>query len=70
MKTLVEKYRPNSINEVFLDEKNMNCIQSFIDKQNFPSLLFYGPSGTGYRNGEGDLQRKIQSDGFRTECQR
>ena len=47
MKTLVEKYRPNSINEVFLDEKNMNCIQSFIDKQNFPSLLFYGPSGTG-----------------------
>lgn len=47
MKTLVEKYRPLSIENVFLEEKNMNCIRSFIDKQNFPNLLFYGPPGTG-----------------------
>jgi len=47
MKTLVEKYRPNSINEVFLEEKNQTCINHFIEKKNFPNLLFYGPSGTG-----------------------
>ena len=47
MKTLVEKYRPNSINEVFLEEKNLACINNFIEKKNFPNLLFYGPSGTG-----------------------
>jgi len=47
MKTLVEKYRPNSINEVFLEEKNQTCINNFIEKKNFPNLLFYGPSGTG-----------------------
>jgi len=47
MKTLVEKYRPNSINEVFLEEKNQICINHFIEKRNFPNLLFYGPSGTG-----------------------
>jgi len=47
MKTLVEKYRPNSINEVFLEEKNLTCINNFIEKRNFPNLLFYGPSGTG-----------------------
>ena len=47
MKTLVEKYRPNSINDVFLEEKNLTCINHFIEKKNFPNLLFYGPSGTG-----------------------
>lgn len=47
MKTLVEKYRPNSINEVFLEEKNQISINNFIEKKNFPNLLFYGPSGTG-----------------------
>jgi len=47
MKTLVEKYRPNSIDEVFLEEKNLTCINHFIEKKNFPNLLFYGPSGTG-----------------------
>lgn len=47
MKTLVEKYRPNSITEVFLEEKNQTCINNFIEKKNFPNLLFYGPSGTG-----------------------
>jgi len=47
MKTLVEKYRPSCINEVFLEEKNQTCFTHFIEKKNFPSLLFYGPSGTG-----------------------
>lgn len=47
MKTLVEKYRPNSIEEVFLDKKNETSINNFIETNSFPNLLFYGPSGTG-----------------------
>jgi len=47
MKTLVEKYRPTSIGDVFLDKKNETSINSFIETNSFPNLLFYGPSGTG-----------------------
>jgi len=47
MKTLVEKYRPNTIADVFLEEKNEISINNFIEKKSFPNLLFYGPSGTG-----------------------
>lgn len=47
MKTLVEKYRPNTIDEVFLEEKNQLSIKNFIQNNSFPNLLFYGPSGTG-----------------------
>lgn len=47
MKTFVEKYRPNTINEVFLENKNRDSINYFINNKDFPNLLFYGPSGTG-----------------------
>ena len=47
MKTFVEKYRPNTINEVFLEKKNRDTINYFIENRDFPNLLFYGPSGTG-----------------------
>jgi len=47
MKTFVEKYRPSTINEVFLEKKNKDTINYFIENKDFPNLLFYGPSGTG-----------------------
>jgi len=47
MKTLVEKYRPKTIKDVYLEEKNQISITNFIATKNFPNLLFYGPSGTG-----------------------
>jgi len=62
MKTLVEKYRPNYINEVFLEEKNQTCINHFIEKKNFPNLLFYGPSGTGKTSTIIAMAREIYKD--------
>jgi len=47
MKNFVEKYRPHTIEDVYLEEKNRVSIHSFISTKNFPNLLFYGPSGTG-----------------------
>jgi len=47
MKNFVEKYRPHTIEDVYLEEKNKVSIHNFINTQNFPNLLFYGPSGTG-----------------------
>ena len=47
MKIFVEKYRPQTIEDVYLEEKNRVSIHSFINTKHFPNLLFYGPSGTG-----------------------
>ncbi len=47
MKNFVEKYRPHTIEDVYLEEKNRVSIHNFIRTKNFPNLLFYGPSGTG-----------------------
>ncbi len=47
MKNFVEKYRPHTIEDVYLEEKNRVSIHNFINTKNFPNLLFYGPSGTG-----------------------
>ena len=46
MKNFVEKYRPHTIEDVYLEEKNRVSIHNFISTKNFPNLLFYGPSGT------------------------
>jgi replication factor C subunit 3/5 len=47
MKNFVEKYRPHTIEDVYLEDKNRVSIHNFINTKNFPNLLFYGPSGTG-----------------------
>ena len=43
----VEKYRPNSLNGIVLDELNREILENIIHKNHFPNLLFYGPPGTG-----------------------
>ena len=43
----VEKYRPNSLDDIVLDELNREVLESIIEKNHFPNLLFYGPPGTG-----------------------
>ena len=43
----VEKYRPCSFNDIVLDDVNKKIIESIIENNYFPNLLFYGPPGTG-----------------------
>lgn len=43
----VEKYRPSTFNDIVLDDINKKIIESIIENQYFPNLLFYGPPGTG-----------------------
>ena len=43
-----EKYRPQTIEDyVFSDSTTEQKIKEWINKKNFPHLLFYGPPGTG-----------------------
>jgi len=43
----VEKYRPNSFEDIVLDAINKKILGNIIEMEHFPNLLFYGPPGTG-----------------------
>jgi replication factor C subunit 3/5 len=43
----VEKYRPNSFEDIVLDPINKKILGNIIEMEHFPNLLFYGPPGTG-----------------------
>ena len=43
----VEKYRPNSFDDIVLDPLNKQILKNIIDTNCFPNLLFFGPPGTG-----------------------
>ena len=43
----VEKYRPESFDDIVLDNSNRHILKNIIEQNYFPNLLFYGPPGTG-----------------------
>ena len=43
----VEKYRPNKIENIILEDNNKQFIFNMLEKQIYPNLLLYGPPGTG-----------------------
>jgi replication factor C subunit 3/5 len=43
----VEKYRPNTFDDIVLDKINKKILENIIKNEHFPNLLFYGPPGTG-----------------------
>jgi len=43
----IEKYRPNHIDEIILEDETKNMLIEMVETKNFPNLLLYGPPGTG-----------------------
>ena len=43
----VEKYRPDTFENIVLDPVNKRILNNVISTNNFPNLLLYGPPGTG-----------------------
>lgn len=43
----MEKYRPATLNDLISHEDIISTIRKFIDQNQMPHLLFYGPAGTG-----------------------
>lgn len=43
----VEKYRPTSFDSTILGKNNEQIIDTILDSNDFPNLLFFGPPGTG-----------------------
>lgn len=46
-KPWIEKYRPNSFNDIVLSDVNKKIINYIIENDYYPNMLFYGPPGTG-----------------------
>ena len=43
----VEKYRPDKLSDIVLDDNNKLIITNIIEQNYFPNMLFHGPPGTG-----------------------
>jgi len=43
----IEKYRPQSLDEIISQNNIVNTLRKFIDNKTLPHLLLYGPPGTG-----------------------
>lgn len=43
----VEKYRPKTLNEVVNHDDIVEALESYVERQNVPNLLFAGPAGVG-----------------------
>lgn len=43
----VEKYRPNSLDDIISHTEIIDTVKKFIETKKLPHLLFHGPPGTG-----------------------
>ena len=43
----IEKYRPQTLNDIVLNHTNKTILNNMIKTNTFPNLLLYGPPGTG-----------------------
>ena len=43
----IEKYRPQQLSDIILDEETRIIFEYMISQNYFPNMLFYGPPGTG-----------------------
>lgn len=43
----IEKYRPQTLNDIVLNSTNKTILNNMINKNNFSNLILYGPPGTG-----------------------
>merc|ERR1712025_712819 len=44
---LVDKYRPQELDNVFGNKQVISVLKNILKKDDIPNLLFYGPPGTG-----------------------
>lgn len=61
----IEKYRPESLDEVLGHEKITERIESYIEKNDLPHLLFSGPPGVGKTATSVSIAKEIYGDEWR-----
>lgn len=61
----IEKYRPDNINDIILNEQNYSIFNYFITNKTLPNLLFFGPPGTGKTSSVLALSKSIYKTNYR-----
>lgn len=62
----IEKYRPQSLDDLISQEHIVETVRKFIAKSSLPHLLFYGPPGTGKTSAILACAREIYGDSMRS----
>ncbi|CAI4706041.1 CPI_1c_G0043660.mRNA.1.CDS.1 [Saccharomyces cerevisiae] len=60
----VEKYRPETLDEVYGQNEVITTVRKFVDEGKLPHLLFYGPPGTGKTSTIVALAREIYGKNY------
>ncbi|SCU98185.1 LAMI_0F13432g1_1 [Lachancea mirantina] len=61
----VEKYRPETLDDVYGQTNVVETVRKFVKEGKLPHLLFYGPPGTGKTSTIGALAREIYGKNYR-----
>ncbi|WP_254536374.1 replication factor C small subunit [Halomarina litorea] len=61
----IEKYRPQTLDEVFGQEAIVDRLQSYIAKDDLPHLLFAGPAGVGKTTSATAIAKELYGDDWR-----
>jgi len=61
----IEKYRPETLDDVYGQEEIVDRLQSYIRQEDLPHLLFSGPAGVGKTTAATAIARAIYGDDWR-----
>ena len=61
----IEKYRPESFDDIHGQEEIIDRLQSYVERDDLPHLLFAGPAGTGKTSASTVIAREIYGDDWR-----